>query len=201
MNELDRMKMIWKQENSQRMMDFPSIQPIVSGKLTQKLELFQRENGFGTSITGAIVMILMAAMIGGLAWKKGEFLGFAVSVGLLFIAAGMIHFARRWRSVSLHKPEQNMRLYLESRYSQLRLLKWLSISRVFAGLSVGAFFFILGDEDPFSGGPLSNIGILAFVLLAIFLITVIFWWYRTQHPYRPQELRKELRELINQFEE
>ncbi len=200
MNELDRMKMIWKQENLQQMDDFPSIQPIVSGKLTQKLELFQQEQGYGTSIAGAIVMILMAVLIGSLAWKRNELFGFIAVGGLLVMAAGMIYFARQWRAASLHRPEQNLRLYLETRYRQLKLFNWLTFMRVLTGLAVGVFFFIMGEENPFSGDLRTKIGIVAFICLAIFLSLILFWWYRTQHPYRPSELRKEVLELLNQFE-
>lgn len=201
MNELEDMKKIWKQENTRAIDKFPPAQPVLAGSLNQQLELFQHEQGYGSSVAGAIVMIIMALLTGGLAWKKDELFGFIAMAGLLLLAAGMILFARKWRRASLHRPEQNLHSYLKSRYKQLTYLRWLTYYRILTGVTVAAFFFHIGGEFSFNGDAKSSIGIIAFIVLALFLSAVLIWWYQTQHPYRPDQLRKEILELLDQFNE
>lgn len=180
----------------------PAQAPRMPRRLQEQLRLFDLENGAKSFLAQGIIYGLLGILWAIYAWREQSLWLALAPTGTLLISGYATWLARRMRGLKLPPPDLDLRAYLTARKEQLGLyLRSQRIFRGLAGLAIIGFGYPMLQETEVEMSRSAWVGVGAFAALALMLVFALLWWYRTQHPYRPQQLYRELTQLSAEFEE
>ncbi|MDP5171056.1 MAG: hypothetical protein NWR72_12495 [Bacteroidia bacterium] len=203
MNELEQMKQIWQEqgmgEDSTKQVSLAATR--LPSALEKKLRLFDQENGYGSFLFGAIAMMFFAATYTLIAFKKAQPIGLIASLGFLGASVTLFRYYQKSKILAKPQPEESFYEYVKGKYQQLVLFHQLKVLRIVFGflVAIGLTLINWPSIPHLQGKELA--AVIAFLVFGLFIGAVLIWWYQTQHPYRTDELQRELKSLLDQFEE
>ncbi len=204
MNELDNMKKIWLNQAFEPVEVDPGKTTRLPSSLEKKLRLFEQENSYKNFLVVAVFMAVMGILFLISVIRQQEPGGLPAVCGFLGASGLFFWYYRRSRQLAIHSssPAASVRHYIRAKYEQLGIFVNMRFFQVLCGLLIGLGFFLMEGDEPFANlDQRTIIGLAAFAVLVVFLLVVLQWWYRHHHPYRPTELRRQLKAILEEFEQ
>ena len=172
--------------------------PVKFRAMKSKLALFTSEEGRSASLAGMVFMLVFGAMLAALAFFKGN-----VVLGMLALPFWVNAWSMGERARlagQLPDPAQDPVPYLEA---HLGLVRQVIRSRRRLVWPMAGYALVFSGWLIMQGGwtLADTLALAGFGGVAALLGGVLWWWYRYQHPYRPEELARELEELLRDWGE
>jgi hypothetical protein len=171
------------------------------GELRKKLRLYEQEEGKGSSLAGAIVMALFALAFAFLMIRRQESMWLILLAGAAF---NSIWLLIRYRMI-VRMPDAGTapQAYLRSQLARLRFSQRMRqiLLVLMSAVVANTIVRTLAQGGDYALTPAELAGIGVFAAVAAVLAGVLIWWYRTQHPWREAEIEREIREILQDWEQ
>lgn len=168
-------------------------------RLRKRVAQFELQEGGSLNRNLAMIMGLLGGGAFGFGWFQQKIMLWMIGAMLLVNSSFQIfrfYWSRRFPLV----PSQNLRQYLQH---SLERIQWAYRGRILAILSA-MFFLGLGwaNDDRFPGklSPTFWVGIVSFLMLAVCIMGVIYW-YQKKYLYHLPRLKQELKALITELDQ
>ena len=204
MKDLEMMKQIWLEQPIPDAADAAHNKAIpgLPSRLEGQLRLFEQENGATSYLVATLVMLVLGGLFLFGILRQDMANGWLAAGGFWLASSVFGWYYIRSRQLARHDNDESVHAYIRAKYQQLGLyarLRWL---RVGAAVLVGLGMYLAGGSPGWADlEGRSLIAVVAFGGVAVLLAGVLAWWYQTQHPYQLKQLRRDLRELLDQFDQ